>query len=355
MSGEAVGGEQSLGDGLSLARHVTVVVVAWGSMPLLRQCITAILESRTVTTDVVVVDNGCTDGSVDDLPKDDRVQVLRPGSNLGFAGGCNLGAGAASGDVVAFINPDAVVDASALCALATALDDREIGIATARLRLLDQPDLLNSSGGSLHFLGLGWANGFGVPAASECDQRPVTNASGASMAMRTELFRRVGGFTPELFLYHEDCELSLRIWLLGFRVELIPGADVWHDYHFARNSEKYYFLERNRLIIVASIYERRTLLLLAPALGFLELGLFVLAALQGWFPEKVRGWRWLIAHRKWLVEHRRRIQGERIVRDRDLVPLLSARFDAGQLSLPASAKPVDWLLSQYWRVVLHGL
>jgi GT2 family glycosyltransferase len=328
-----------------------VVVVAWGEMPLLSECVDALAASRRVDVEIVVVDNGCTDGTVDALLPGRGLRVLRPGTNLGFAGGCNAGAEVATGDVVAFVNPDAIVSPDALAALADATADPAVGIATARLRLLDEPDLLNSSGGSVHFLGIGWADGFRRPAATETMRHPVTNASGAAMAMRSEVFRRLEGFTPEFFLYHEDCELSLRTWLVGLRVEFVPEADVWHAYHFSRNIQKYYFLERNRLILVASLYQAKTLAMLAPALVALELGMVLLAAVQGWLPQKVAGWRWIVRHRRWLRDHRRRFQALRTISDRELAPLLSARFDAGQVEMPAVALPFDWALGRYWALV----
>jgi GT2 family glycosyltransferase len=330
---------------------VSVVVVAWGPSPLLGSCVDAVLDSRGVNVDVIVVDNGCDDGAVDAIERvgDSRVQVIRPDINLGFAGGCNLGARSASGTIVAFVNPDAVVGPGALAAMSRALEDADIGIVTSRLRLLREPDLLNSSGGSLHFLGIGWADGFRQPASSETRQRPVTNASGAGMAMRLEQFRQFDGFASELFLYHEDCELSVRVWLSGLRVDLVPDADVWHDYHFSKSSSKYYYLERNRLIIVLSVYEVKTLLLLSPALLLLELGMLLLAAREGWFREKARGWIWLVEHRHWVAEHRRQIQSSRVLRDRDLAPLLSARFDAGQIQMSRVFGVIDDILGRYWR------
>jgi GT2 family glycosyltransferase len=331
--------------------HVTVVVLAWGSQPLLHKCVASIRGSTGVSTDVVVVDNGCTDDAVATLPDDPNVAVVTAPSNLGFGGGCNLGARSARGEVVAFVNPDAIVSETALAALAAPLADPEVGITSARLRLLDQPEQLNSSGSSIHYLGIGWANGYGVDASLEARRRPITGATGAAMAMRRDTFDDLGGFTPEYFLYLEDSELSLRCWLAGMRVELIPEADVWHDYEFSRNTQKFYFLERNRLLLVSSMYSTRTLVLLAPALIAYELAVTVLSLVQGWLPEKVRGWMWIARHRAWALEHRRAVQRRRVIDDRALAELLVDRFDAGHLPMPGAARPVDWCFARYWRLV----
>jgi GT2 family glycosyltransferase len=217
--------------------------------------------------------------------------------------------------------------------------------------LLDRPEILNSAGGAVHFLGLGWAIGYGEPASRYADPRDVAAASGAGMAMRASIFAELGGFTEELFLYHEDAELSLRCWLSGRRVVFVPTAHIAHEYEFSRHAAKLYFLERNRLVVVITCYQRRTLLLLAPALVLYELGMVVVACSQGWGRDKLRGWRWLWEQRTWLRAQRQEVQARRRVADHSLARLLSARFDSTALPASAVVAFVDRLLAAYWRLV----
>lgn len=334
---------------------VTAVVVAWGASPHLPRCVSSILRSEGADVDLVVVDNGCSEDVLRLLPDDGRVHVLTSERNLGFGGGCNLGVTKATGDVVVFVNPDAVVSPVALSSLAKVLEDPSVGIASARLRLMHEPALLNSAGGVMHFLGFGWAKNFRMPAASIFDVHPVTGASGAAMAMRTEDFDELGGFTPEFFLYQEDLELSMRTWMSGRSVVLVPDADVWHDYSFSRNPQKYYYVERNRLLLVASLYEKTTLIVLAPALIALELGMLLLAARQRWLTQKVRGWIWIMRNCRWVLNHRHAVQAARSLPDCAIAPLLAGRFDARQVDMPILARPIDWLLGTYWRVAKQCL
>src|SRR6188472_3673112 len=102
--------------------RITAVVLAYGDEPVLQECVGAILASTDVDVDVVLVDNGCTSDAVDQLHQTAGVTVVSPGTNTGFAGGCNLGARHAAGEVLAFINGDAVVRPAALRALADTLD-----------------------------------------------------------------------------------------------------------------------------------------------------------------------------------------------------------------------------------------
>ena len=170
-----------------------------------------LLASARVDVDVVLVDNGCTTDAVDQLRATPGVTVVAPGRNTGFAGGCNLGARHARGDVLAFINGDAVVRPGALRALADALIDDAISLASASLRLYDQPHVMNSAGNPLHFAGLSWAGGLGEPAASHAVPRDVASATGAASAVRARAARGARRFrADEMFAYYEDAELSLR-------------------------------------------------------------------------------------------------------------------------------------------------
>ncbi len=337
------------------APRVTAVVLAYGPEPLLRECTQALLGSRGVEVDVVLVDNGCTTSAVADLDGQPGVTVLRPGGNTGFAGGCNLGARHATGDYLALVNGDAVVDGTALDRLVAALQDPGVALASASLRLWDRPEQMNSAGNPVHFLGISWAGGLGDPATAHARPTEVASATGAAVAVRRDLWQRLGGFWEEMFAYCEDAELSLRCWQRGMRVVYVPGAVVRHRYEFSRNPLKMYLLERNRLLLLLTLYERRTLLVLAPAVLGLELAVLLVALRQGWAGQKLRGWWWLLRHRSVVRRRRSEVQAARTVPDRQLARLLTADFEPGAeagLSAPAAARVLS---RAYWAVARRAL
>ena len=129
-------------------------------------------------------------------------------------------------------NPDTVVEEGAIAQLERAVEDPAVGIAMARLRLLDEPEKLNSSGIEVHVTGIGWAGGYGEPAESITEVRDIAAPSGTAMAVRTETFRELGGFAEELFMYLEDLELGWRARLAGYRNVIDPAADVLHEYEY---------------------------------------------------------------------------------------------------------------------------
>lgn len=329
---------------------VAVVMLAYGAEPVLSEAVDAVLASRDVAVEVVVVDNGCTT-ELSELEHRSGVRVLRPGENTGFAGGCNLGAAATTAAILAFVNSDAVVEPDALAELAWVARRPEVGLVSGSIRLAQSPELMNSAGNPVHALGLSWAGGLGEPARQHAAGTTVASASGAALAVRREVWDALGGFTGEFFAYQEDCDLSLRCWQRGWQVRYVPEAVIAHHYEFSRNPLKFYLLERNRLAMLLTVYGGRLLALLAPALLALELAMLAVALRQGWLRQKLRGYRWLVGNRGWLRRRRHAVQAARVIGDRELAGLLTGHFDPVALPLPVGAGVLNALMGGYWRVV----
>jgi GT2 family glycosyltransferase len=313
------------------------------------------LEGQDGLLETIVVDNGDGGPEIDEARVREGVKVVSPGQNLGFAGASNLGAREAEGEVLVFLNPDTVVASGAIAQLGRTLEDRSIAIVMARLRLLDEPEKLNASGVEVHVTGIGWAAGFGEPAASLHELRDVAAPSGTAMAVRADTFRELGGFAEELFMYLEDLELGWRARLAGYRVVVDPQADVFHEYEYGRNPRKSYLLERNRILFCLSAYSARTLLLLAPLLLVTELGMVALSLRERWLKDKLAGWGWLVRNAGVVARRRRHTQGLRRIRDRELAPHLTAVFSPGMLPVPAPLRAANPIVARYWSLIKRAL
>ena len=333
---------------------VTAVMLAWGDEPVLEEAVRSVLASTEVRPDVVLVDNGCTSDAVRKLTDVAGVTVLRPGENLGFAVGCNRGAAAATGEYVAFINGDAVVHHDALAKLVEGLAD-DVGMTTASLRLYDEPDVLNSAGNPVHYLGLCWAGGLGEPAATYAAGPDVPSGTGAATVLRADRFAALGGFCEPMFAYCEDTDLSLRCWQRGWRVRLVPEAVVLHRYEFSRNPRKLYLLERNRLFMVFTVFSPRLLAVVLGPLLALEVAVFAMALKDGWARSKLAGWWWLIRHAGLVRRRRREVQSARTVSDAEaLVPWLTGDVTPGVpgLSIPTMLRRVS---VAYWSLARRAV
>lgn len=335
--------------------RVTVVVVAYGAEAWLERSVAACLASDGVDVDVVLVDNGCTDGAVDRLEATPGVTVLRPGTNTGFAGGCNAGVAVATGEVVALVNPDALVEPAALAALAAVATDPAVGIATSCVRLADRPELVNSAGNEVHFTGTSWSGGYEDPVTEHAVARDVLAASGAGCAMRRSSWLELGGFDEAFFAYYEDAQLSVRCWQRGLAVRYVPGAVVTHRYEISRHPGKYLLLERNRAQLVLTCFGGRTLLLLAPVLVPYELAVLAMAAVQGWLPQKLRAMGWIVRHGADLRRRRRVVQAARTASDRTYAHLVAEHLSPGNYPPPPWMAPFDAAFRGWWLLVRRFL
>lgn len=326
-------------------------MLAWKSEPFLQPAVFAALASQGVNVDVVLVDNGCTDGDVRELAGMDGVTVVTPPGNLGFAGGCNVGVAAATGEYIGLVNSDAIVAPTTLAELITALHLPDVAIAGGSVRLSSAPELINSAGNPVHVLGLSWAGRMGEPEHRTAPEE-VTVASGACLVTTRTWWDALGGFDAEYFAYHEDADLSLRTWRAGRRVMYVPTAVAVHRYEFSRNASKMYLMERNRLLLIFTLWSRMALVLLAPALLALEVALLVMSVVQGWWREKLRGWVWLVRHRSHVRQRRRELAAEQVVADKiwmaRLTPILEPN---GTVGLPRGANVLSAVMAGYWSLV----
>jgi GT2 family glycosyltransferase len=329
---------------------ISVVIVAYRAGPALLRCLES-LDGQEGLMEAIVVDNGGRGPEIEQARGLEGVRVVEAAGNVGFAAGCNLGVREAQGDVIVFLNPDTVVANGALSQLERAVENPSVGIAMARLLLLDEPDKLNSSGVEVHVTGIGWAGGFGDAADSVSERREVPAPSGTAMAVRTDTFHRLGGFADELFMYLEDLELGWRARIAGLRVVIEPAADVLHDYEYGRNPRKNYFLERNRLVFVLSAYSARLLVLLGPLLVVTELGMTAVALKEGWLRDKLAGWAWLVQNARVVARRRRTTQGLRTLRDRDLSRFLTATFSPAMVPVPGLLRVANPVVRVYWTAV----
>lgn len=330
------------------AHTVTAVVLAFGDEPWLDRCLTALSDARV---DIVLVDNGSARPDVVSAWESRTdVTVVRPGRNLGYAGGCNAGARAARGETIVFVNSDAIVQPGAVEAIAAAVAPTEVGLACASIRLADTPHLLNSAGNPFHYLGVVWAGHFAEPATDHAQPGDVATVTGATFAVRREVWEALGGFEESWFAYHEDSDLSLRAWQRGWRVRFEPAAVVHHHYEFTRHTRKNYLLERNRLLNLLTLYQLRTLLVLLPMLALFELLMVLLAARQGWLREKLLGYAWIAQHAGDVARRRRWVQHTRVRADRDLAQMWASRLVLASIEQPPGLRSLNAVLAAYWRL-----
>ena len=211
---------------------VAVVVVTFGHPAQLTATLRSITAQHypTEQLQLILVENGSGESAAVARAIVPDALVLEPGTNLGFARGCNLGVEQGSASVVALINPDVVLAPHFLRALVKALEDASAGIVGAKLFFPDGVTLQHAGGELIMPLGLTAHRGHGEPDSPTYDEgADVAYVTGAALAARRETWTHLGGF-DETFgpAYYEEVDLCLRARAAGLRVRYIPEAVATH-------------------------------------------------------------------------------------------------------------------------------
>jgi N-acetylglucosaminyl-diphospho-decaprenol L-rhamnosyltransferase len=305
--------------------------------------------------ELIVVDNGSADRTPDAVRESvPRATLIEAGENLGFAAGSNRGAALSSGELLLFLNPDAVVAPGFRDAIEAPLAARRGWAAWQGLVTADAGRTINSRGGAVHFTGIAWAGGAGeaITDSVGVPDREPGFVSGACMAIPAREFDELGGFAEEFFLYHEDVDLSLRLRLAGGALGVEGDARVDHDYEFEKGPGKWRRLERNRWATLIRTYPGGLLGLLLPALLATEVALAPISIAGGWFTQKLASWldvlRWLPRLRR----ERHAIQATRRVTPAAFARGLTADLDSTYLGAAGRSRALRAARRAYWSAVL---
>jgi N-acetylglucosaminyl-diphospho-decaprenol L-rhamnosyltransferase len=328
-------------------------MVTFNSAEAIARSLPALLGQLSPEDEVIVVDNASADGTADAVAALVPIAtVIRNDANTGFAAAANRGGEAATGDLIVFLNPDAIVRPGFRDAISSPMSDGRDWAAWQGLVTMERGMLVNTSGGVIHFTGVSWAGEAGQPVLSApIGAREVAFASGACLAIPRTRWRALGGFPPEFFMYCEDADLSLRLRLAGGRIGCEPGACVDHDYQFAKGSLKWRLLERNRWALVLRTYPTALLLLVAPALVATELALWAVALASGWGRQKMLATVDVIRSLPRVVRERREIQAGRSVRASEFAAFLTPELSSTYLGPLAQNRLLSAGLRAYWAVV----
>jgi GT2 family glycosyltransferase len=209
-------------------KKLSVVLISHNEGPNLRLTVENLQDTLPSESEVLIVDDRSSDGSTDFLiHKRDSVRLVRPRRRLGVAQARNYGANRTDGDVIVFCDAHLSFPSGWYRPLLSLLEDPLIGAAAP---CISDREARHHKGFGLRpsgpDLNAQWLSRKGN------DPYPVPLLPGACMAMRRNVFRSVGGFDRMLIRYGvEDCELSLRLWLLGYELWLVPAVAVEHEFH----------------------------------------------------------------------------------------------------------------------------
>ena len=214
-------------------KKLYVVIPNWNGAARIQACLDS-LEAQTQAHEVVVVDNGSIDSSIEIIKKNyPDVHIIRHSKNKGFTGGVNPGIEYAmqhAAEYVALLNNDAVADKNWLKNLVRFLDDQpKAAVATSKICDSEKTHL-DSTGDIYTIWGLPYPRGRGEEYGTQYDNdKWVFGASGGASLYRIKALEQVGLFDNNFFAYYEDVDLSFRLQLAGWQIGYVPAAEVYHE------------------------------------------------------------------------------------------------------------------------------
>lgn len=266
---------------------VSIIVLNWNGRAYLETCLTALAGQNYPTFEIIVVDNGSSDGSVAWLAEHyPTVRIISNLENRGFAAGNNQGIQAARGEYIALLNNDTQVAPDWLAQLVRGLEvDPRCGMVASRMVFADNPEVINSTGICVDRSGISWDREGGQPVAhTECNPMAIFGACAGAALYRRALFDDIGVFDEDFFAYLEDVDLAWRAQWRGWKAFSTPTALVLH-HHSATTGDgspfKTYLLSQNKIQLLVKNYPWPHMLLFWPLVLFYELTSLAFAIVQG--------------------------------------------------------------------------
>ncbi len=233
---------------------VSVVVLNWNGAFLLAECIDSLKRLSYAPVEIIVVDNGSTDGSLALLESISGISLVKNSANLGFAAGMNAGFAIARGAYVAALNNDVTVAPDWLNDAVDIMErDPSVGIVSSRQMNYADRDIIDSLYCYLHksliFFQEGFRDRFRPGTAHAAPSR-VLGVSGASTLYRKRLLDDMKGFDETFGSYHEESDLCMKAFCAGWKCVYVPTSVAYHrrSESFGRiRGAMFYYQTRNRL------------------------------------------------------------------------------------------------------------
>ncbi len=274
--------------------QVSVVIVNWNGKHLLERCLPAVLNQVQVDVEVVILDNGSTDGSVawveGQFP---MVRMIRSDRNLGFARGNNEAIRVTESCYIATLNNDAEPDPNWLSELVRAMESfPAVGMCASKMVRADDPGTMDSCGIRIDAAGIGWNRYTGEREhVDEGTAYEVLGPCAGAALYRRAMLDQVGLFDEDYFIYYEDIDLAWRAQRQGWRCVYVPTARVVHRHSSTvkeGSSLKGFLLGRNKVWTLVKNYPWPDWLLCLPLILGYDTAAWLYALVRG-DPNPLRG------------------------------------------------------------------
>ncbi len=316
---------------------VSVIIVNLNGKQLLKDCLASLESNAYKNIEVIIVDNGSTDGSVEFIKnfkfKFGNVKIIKNRQNMGFAHANNQAVKEAKGRLILLFNNDTVVTPSFLKSLVKSINqDNSIGVVQPKIIFYDT-NRLQSGGAFLTPPGFLYYFGYGQnPKEKKYNQSmPIFSANGACILIRREVIDKITLFDKDFFAYYEETDFCHRGWLAGYQVIYEPKAVIYHKggQTSQKMAEDFIFFHsfKNRLASSIKNFSAATLARIIPSLIIIYLSLLIIYLIKWQFRLALAVMRaiiWNVTNIRTTLKKRQNIQANiRVLDDKVYLSLVS--------------------------------
>jgi GT2 family glycosyltransferase len=307
---------------------VSIIIANWNGQAYLKKCLDSLSGQTYRAFEIIVVDNGSTDGSAAWITENfPAVRLILNRHNLGFAAANNQGIRHSQGEYLATVNTDVWATPGWLAALVAALEQNpQFGMAASQMLFVQPPEIINSTGIGVDWCGMSWDRSSGMSTALVAGEvSDVFGPCAGAALYRRAMLDDIGLFDPTFFAYLEDVDLAWRARWHGWPAMYVPTAQVYH-FHSATAGAgspfKTYLLAKNKILLIAKNYPMPYLALCFPLIGFYELLSVAYAFTRGQGRNALAG-RWAgIKQLRQALQERRKLQKTATVSGKEIFKLL---------------------------------
>jgi GT2 family glycosyltransferase len=280
-------------------KKVGVLILGYNSIGYLKKCFNSLQIQDFKKISIFYGDNGSNDKSVTFVKKNyPNIKTFDLKINNGYAKGNNLLLKIAFDqgmDLCFILNPDTILKKNTISSLVDSYikhSDKgvKVGLTQPVILLNQDKTRINTIGNAVHLLGFGFCKDYMRKYSPIKKDKEILSVSGTGMLISKELYKGIGGFDEDFFMYSEDEDLSIRSFLSGYKNILASKSVMYHNYLFSKNKNKWFYSERNRLLIMLKNYPVKLLLFLAVPFFITEIFVLIYSLSTGWFLQKIKSY-----------------------------------------------------------------
>jgi len=312
---------------------VSIIIVNWNGGEVFQKCLESLSEIDYRNTELIVVDNGSTDGS-EKLAK--KAKIIKNKKNLGFAPANNQGFKISKGEYVLLLNNDTVVNKDFLSKLIERMEqDETIGVLQPKIFMMRKKGRLDNAGSFFTRIGFLEHWGFDKKDGKEFqEEREIFSAKGACMLIRREVIEKVGLFDADFGSYFEESDFCWRVWMNGWRILFYPKAKIHHKigYTIRRLNvrEMNYDYYRNRISSLIKNLTTKNLIYILPVHIIISVGISFMFFIKLKYKNALmilKAIAWNLLNIEKTLKKRATIQSQRAVSDDEIFAKLAHKID----------------------------